>query len=173
MIDVVDIERLVVTWLSPQTRFAAEQKLVERAEDDPHRTMAALCWLLAMWTVTIHLRTGRPPATVVAAMSYRQVWRSPEAPQSERVWEALTDRIRLGVLAALTADADSAVEFHTHVDNPRGMGPIMLRHALGVMASMAEDMRIIGVDPQDMAGTLALYTIDPDGPTAPCFRPLA
>ncbi|KPM55258.1 hypothetical protein CcI49_27160 [Frankia sp. CcI49] len=173
MIDVVDIERLVVAWLSVQTRFAAEQQLVERVEDDPHRTMTALSWLLAMWTVTIHLRTGRPPAAVVAAMTYRQVWRSPEAPNSERVWETLTDRIRLGTLAALTSDAGSAVEFRAQVDSPRGMAAVMLRHALGVMASLAEDMRMIGVDPQDMAGTLALYTIDPDGPTAPCFRPLA
>ncbi|WP_026310719.1 hypothetical protein [Parafrankia elaeagni] len=172
MIDVVDMERLVVSWLSRQNRFAAEQQLVERVEDDPHRTMSALTWLLAMWTVTIHLRTGRPPAAVIAAMSYRQVWRSPEAPQSERVWETLTDRIRLGALATLTSDARSAVEFHSHVDNPRGMGAVLVRHALGIMAGMADDMRTIGVDPQDMAGTLALYTIDPDGPTVPCFRPL-
>ncbi|ABW11722.1 conserved hypothetical protein [Parafrankia sp. EAN1pec] len=172
MIDVVDVERLVVAWLSPHTRYAAEQHLAERVDDDPHRTMGALCWLLAMWTVTIHLRTGQSPSAVISAMSYRVVWRSPEAPESERVWEILTDQIRLGTLAALTADRDTAVEFHSRVDNPRGLAPVLLRHALGVMAGVVDDMNIIGVDPQDMAGTLALYTIDPDGPTVPCFRPL-
>lgn len=172
MVDIVDTERLVASWLASPTRAAAEQALFERAPSDLRRTARALCWLLAMWAVAMHLRTGRQPTAVVAALSYRQVWRSPEAPNTERVWDALTDRVRLGTMAALTADPATVEEFRRCLQDPPGIETVLVRHALGVMAGMVVDMRAQAIEPAEMAGTLALYTIDPDSPAVPCFRPL-
>lgn len=172
MVDIVDIERLVMEWLEPSTRAAAERALTDRLSSNPPQTLRALCWLIAMWAVAIHLRTGQPPTTVIATMRYRMVWRGPEAPATEQVWEALSDRIRLGATAALTADAASAEAFNASIQSPPGIAAVLLRHALGLMAGLVEDMRAIGVEPKDMASTLALYTVDPEGPAPPCFRPL-
>src|SRR5215470_10938917 len=61
MDDVVDIERLVLAWTDPGRQADAQDALDARLAADPVRTLTALGWLLAMWAVTVHLRTGRPP----------------------------------------------------------------------------------------------------------------
>jgi hypothetical protein len=171
MADIVDVERMALGWTDAGDRQAAES-LTDRLGSDPVRTLRALCWLLAMWAVAIHLRTGEQPTAVLQGLALREVWRGAEAPLSDQVWDSLDRRVRLGALAALTADPAFAETFRWYVTNPPQMAEVLLRHTLGVMEGLSRRMRSLGLEPGDMAGTLALYTIDPAGPPAACFRPL-
>jgi hypothetical protein len=109
---------------------------------------------------------------VLRGLTLRGVWRGPEAPLSDAVWEALDRRVRLGALAALTADPASAEAFRQGVCDPPRIARVLLRHTLLVMEELSRSMRSQGIEPRNMASTLALYTVDPAGPPAGCFRPL-
>jgi hypothetical protein len=172
MADIVDVERMALAWTDGGDRHAAGRSLTDRLRSDPVRTLRALCWLLAMWAVAIHLRTGEQPTAVLQNLALRGVWRGTEAPLSNQVWDSLDRRVRLGALAALTADPAFAETFRWHVTNPHQMAEALLRHTLLVMEGLSRRMRSLDLEPRDMAGTLALYTIDPAGPPAACFRPL-
>ncbi|MCL9797115.1 hypothetical protein MXD58_022965 [Frankia sp. AgKG'84/4] len=173
MVQIVDLERLAHGWLVPASRPQSERHLREQVAEDPLRTMRGLCWLMAMGVVAIHLRTGWAPTAVVNDLTFPGIWRGPQAPESERVWENLAERVRLGVLAALTDDADSVARFHECLRHPPGITPILLDYALRMLTDLHQRMIDHGIDPREMAGTLALYTVDPQDSSTACFRPLA
>ncbi|EIV90994.1 hypothetical protein FraQA3DRAFT_0410 [Frankia sp. QA3] len=172
MVQIVDIERLAGGWLAPASRPQSERHLHEQMAADPLNTMRGLCWLMAMWIVAVHLRTGRPPNVLVAELHFPGIWQGPEAPASAAVWEALAGRIRLGVLAALTSDGDADARFWQALRQPPGIAPVLLGYALRMLADLHRQMLDHGIDPKEMAGTLALYTVDPQDRATACFRPL-
>ncbi|ABD11292.1 hypothetical protein Francci3_1916 [Frankia casuarinae] len=172
MVQIVDLERLVCGWLAPASRPQSERHLREQMMVDPLHTLRGMCWLMAMWVVAIHLRTGRQPTAVVADLAFPGIWRGPEAPKNAQLWENLAGRIRLGVLAALTSDAATDEQFREALRHPADITSILVHYALPMMAGLHRQMLDNGVDPKEMAGTLALYTVDPQERTTACFRPL-
>ncbi|WP_239309354.1 MULTISPECIES: hypothetical protein [unclassified Frankia] len=170
--DIVEAERLVQAWADASTRRAAEEALAGRLAADSTRLLRSLSWLLAMWAVTLHLRTGEQPHTVIRSLTYRGVWRSAEAPHCEGVWESLSQRVRVGALAALTGDSDAAHAFRLAICQPPGIAEVLLHHALSVMGDLARNMHAIGIDPTDLARTLAAYTTEPPAIQPASFRPL-
>ncbi|KQC37366.1 MULTISPECIES: hypothetical protein [Frankia] len=172
MVQIVDIERLAWGWLAPASRPQSERHLSEQVAADPLNTMRGLCWLMAMWVVAVHLRTGRQPTVLVAELRVPGIWQGPETPASTAVWEDLEDRIRLGILAALTSDADADTRFVETLRHPAGIAPVLLGYALRMLTDLHRQMLDHGIDPREMAGTLALYTVDPQDRATACFRPL-
>ncbi|THJ45342.1 hypothetical protein [Candidatus Frankia alpina] len=172
MVQIVDIERLAWGWLVPASRPQSERHLREQVAADPLNTMRGLCWLMAMWVVAVHLRTGRQPTLLIAELHVPGIWRGAQVPTSAAVWEDLAERIRLGVLAALTSDGDADARFEQGLRHPAGIAPVLLDYALRMLAELHRRMLDHGIDPREMAGTLALYTIDPQDRATACFRPL-
>jgi hypothetical protein len=153
-------------------RAEAEAALDARLAVAPLDTLRAVCWLLGMWIVTLHVQTGQSPHVLVQAVQARPSWDHLDLPQTHRLWDALTDRVRTGVLAALTGDPATVSAFAVVATVPPAMPEILLRHALTVAAAVYEDMLARGLDPSDMASTIALYTTDPDVAPTSYFRPL-
>ncbi|MCM3885782.1 hypothetical protein [Frankia sp. R82] len=172
MVQIVDLERLTGGWLSPASRHQSERHLHEQADADPEHTMRGLCWLMAMWAVAVHLRTGWQPTAIVGSLRISGIWRGIDAPESERVWEAVAERIRVGVLAALTGDTATVIRFQECLRSPPGITSILLDYALRMISDLHVLMLDHDIDPREMAGTLALYTVDPQDPSTACFRPL-
>jgi hypothetical protein len=172
MVQIVDLERLTSGWLAPASRPRSERHLREQVAADPLHTMRGLCWLMAMWVVAVHLRTGWQPTAIVGDLRFPGIWRGAEAPESGQVWENLAERIRLGILAALTGDPDAAVRFHECLRHPPGIAPVLLDYTLRMLSDLHQRMLDHGIDPREMAGTLALYTVDPQDRATACFRPL-
>jgi hypothetical protein len=172
MDDVVEIEQLVTSWTEGPYRADAEHALFERLTADPERLLRALSWLLAMWAVAVHVRTGQPPTTIVRALTYRGVWRSEQTPYTEHVWETLTERVRLGALAALTGDPATIGAFQAAISHPPGIGEVLMRHSLELMRTINEDMRLHNLDPAGLARALSLYTAAPAVAVTQSFRPL-
>ncbi len=170
--DIVEAERLVQAWADTTTRQEAEEALATRLQVDAVRILQSLSWLLAMWAVTLHLRTGEQPHMVIRSLTYRGVWRGAQAPHAEGVWESLSERIRVGALAALTGDTETTSAFRLAIQRPPGIAEVLLHHALVVMDDLARSMHAIGVDPTDLARTLAVYTAEPPAIQPPSFRPL-
>jgi hypothetical protein len=172
MVQIVDIERLVCGWLAPASRPRTERELRAQVIADPLTTLRGLCWLMAMWVVALHLRTGRQPTVIIDELSFSGIGRVPGAPQTEQVWENLLGRVRLGILAALTSDLTMTERFREALFHPPGIAPVILTYALRMIENLSRQMIDHGVDPQEMAGTLAQYTVDPQDQAAACFRPL-
>jgi hypothetical protein len=172
MDDVVEIEHLVTTWTEGPYQTDAEQALLERLSTSPERLLRALTWLLAMWAVAVHVRTGQPPTAIVRALSYRGVWRSEQTPYTEQVWEALTERVRLGALAALTGDPATDAAFDDAIRHPPGIAEALMRHSLDLMRAVNDDMRLHNLDPAGLARALSIYTAAPALPVTQSFRPL-
>jgi hypothetical protein len=172
MVQIVDLERLATGWLTPATRPQSARHLSEQAAGDPLRTLRGLCWLMAMWVVAVHLRTGWQPTAIVGELQVPGIWRGAEAPYSARVWDDLAERVRLGVLAALTGDLDANDRFAAALSSPAGIAPILLEQTLRMLEDLHRQMLEQGIDPREMAGTLALYTVDPADRATACFRPL-
>lgn len=176
MADIVELERLVLAWSHPtQTgaaRADAEAALEARLAVAPLDTLRAVCWLLGMWIVTVHVQTGQPPHVLVQAVAARPSWGRLDLPETHRLWESLTERVRTGILAALTGDPATVSAFAVVATVPAAMPEILLRHALAVTAAVREDMLARGLEPTDMASTVALYTTDPAVAPPSYFRPL-
>jgi hypothetical protein len=171
--EIVTVEREVLRWLDPATRAEAESVLVDRLGGDPMPTLRAVCWLTASWAVVLHLRTGYAPTEVLRQLSFGGVWRGPQAPETERVWEFLTAQVRAGALAALTDDAAAAQAFYAAATTQiPGYPECLLHHCLMLMSGLWFTLAAHGVEPHDLAATLAVYTHDAfDRPTG-SFRPL-
>nr|MDT0666315.1 hypothetical protein [Micromonospora sp. DSM 115978] len=128
--------------------------------------------LLGMWIVTVHVQTGQSPHILVQAVAARPSWGHLDLPETRQLWESLTERVRTGILAALTGDPATVSAFAVAATLPSAMPEILLRHALAVATALREDMAARGLEPTDMANTVALYTTDPVVAPASYFRPL-
>jgi hypothetical protein len=172
--EIVAVEQQIVRWLDPTTRRDAELALTGRLTGDPLPTLRSACWLLASWAVVLHLRTGEAPTEVLTRLTLSGVWRGPQAPETERIWELLTAQVRAGALAALTDDAPAALAFRAaaHARVP-GYAEVLLHHCLLLMAGLFSTLVAYGVDPRDLASTLAVYTHDVLDRSTGSFRPLS
>ncbi|MBL7496448.1 hypothetical protein I6A84_13290 [Frankia sp. CNm7] len=171
--ELVAVEQHVARWLDPATRQDAEEALTGSLAGDPMPTLRSLCWLMASWAVGLHLRTGHSPTQVLAQLTLSGLWRGPQAPETERIWELLTAQVRAGALAALTNDTATARAFEAAArTRVTGYPECLLHHGLLLMASLWSTLAAYGLDLRDVAGTLALYTQDSDEPRAGSFRPL-
>jgi len=171
--EIVTVEHEVLRWIDPATRPEAEGVLVTRLTHDPMPTLRAICWLTASWAVVLHLRTGRAPTDILRQLTFGGVWRGPEAPETERVWELLTAQVRAGAFAALTDDAAAGRAFHAAAATPiAGYPECLLHHGLLLMAGLWHILAAYGVEPRDLAATLAMYTEDGLDHPAGSFRPL-
>jgi hypothetical protein len=171
--EIVVVEQLVTHWLDPATRREAEHALTGRLAGDPLRTLRALCWLLASSAVLLYLRTGQAPTEVLGRLTLGGLWRGPQAPETERIWELLTAQVRTGAFAALTDDVPSAQAFRSAVATPApGYAEVLLHHGLLLLAGLWSTLRAHGLDPRGLASTLASYTVDTTEPPTSSFRPL-
>jgi len=171
--EIVTVEQEILRWLEPATRLDAEIVLIGRLTHNPMPTLRAICWLIASWAVVLHLRTGQTPNEVLRQLTFGGVWRGPQAPETEQVWEFLTAQVRAGAFAALTDDAGAARAFHAAAaTRVAGYPECLLHHSLMVMASLWTTLVTHGVEPRDVAATLAVYTEDALDRPAGSFRPL-
>jgi hypothetical protein len=171
--ELVAVEQQVARWLDPATRLDAEVILAGRLAGDPMPTLRSVCWLIAAWSVVLHLRTGAPPTEVVGRLTLGGIWRGPQAPETERVWELLSAQVRAGAFAALTDDAGTATAFraaaHTRV---AGYAECLLHHSLMLISGLWVTLCAHGLEPRDMAATLVVYTQDSTERPRGSFRPL-
>ncbi|ADP82776.1 hypothetical protein [Pseudofrankia inefficax] len=171
--ELVTVEQQVARWLDPATRSDAETVLAGRLAGDPMPTLRSVCWLIASWAVVLHLRTGAAPSEVLDRLTLCGIWRGPQAPETERIWELLTAQVRTGALAALTDDVGTATAFraaaHTRV---AGYAECLLHHSLMLMSSLWLTLGAHGLEPPDVAATLAVYTHDGFDRPQGSFRPL-
>jgi len=173
MAELVTVEQQVARWLDPATRLDAEYTLARRLAGDPMPTLRSVCWLIASWAVVLHLRTGAAPADVLDRLTLGGIWRGPQAPETERIWELLTAQVRAGAFAALTDDAGTATAFHAAAHTRvAGYAECLLHHSLMLTSGLWLTLVAHGVEPREVAATLAVYTQDTGERPQGSFRPL-
>jgi hypothetical protein len=167
-----DAESLTFRWANLVTQADAAREADLRHGNDPPRLLRALSWLLAFWAVTAETRFGGSAPDVIRSVDYRGPWRRDATAQDAHMWEALTQRVRIGALAALTADPQAVDAFHRATSEPPNVGPVLVRHTLIVLDGFSQDMLNNEINPRGLIATFVANTTPaaPSGPSS-SFQP--
>lgn len=103
-------------------------------------------------------------------LGYRGERRRTETPEDEYMWNALDQRVRIGVLAALTEDEQAVRAYREAATVPPGAAPVLARHTLTVMDGFSQDMLRNGLNAKGMVAAFAERT-RPTGRPRRCFGP--
>ena len=163
MDDVVRIEALAF-----RDGDEPQAELFGAMDTDPLRVLTGMNWLIAYWAVLWDLRTGSPAGDLIRSLDYSGPWRSGDIPEREQVWKSMSQRVRSGVLAALTGNPEAHRVYEAEV---RRLAPDVFLHVtLVIMDTLSRDLRQEGLDLDGMAAGLADRTRPgPDG--GPSFSP--
>ncbi len=163
MDDVVRIEALAFReGDSPQAELFGD------LDSDPLRVLAGMNWLIAYWAVLWDLRTGSAAGDLVRGLDYDGPWRQSNTPEREQVWQAMSQRVRSGVLAALTGNPEA---HRVYEDEVRRLAPDLFLHVtLTIMDSLSRQLTWQGLDLDGMAAELADRTASPRN-GGPSFTP--
>lgn len=172
MDDLVRLENLAIHWSGLPAQASARSELFGALDTDPLRVLNGMNWLLAYWAVLWDLRAGEPAPDLIRRLDYTGAWRTPgprdEAPEREHVWQAITQRIRAGVLAQLTGDPELRSSYDAEVT--RLAPDVFLHITLATMDGLSQDLTRKGLELGGMAAALAEHTVPGDG-TLPPFGP--
>ncbi|MBO0853376.1 MAG: hypothetical protein J2P18_06365 [Nocardia sp.] len=167
-----EIETLLFEWSNLMTQDDAWSDIRDLLDHDPEGVFLALSWMLALWAVIGETRIGKPADAIIRDLDYRGGWREERSGVDERMWMGLTQRVRLGGIAALTEDPRAVHAYHEACTQPADIGPILLQHTLIHMDALAQDMDRAGMRADGLAAAVLDHT-EPD--LAPrrrlCFRP--
>lgn len=163
MEDVVRIEAMAL-------RASDEPKaeLFGAMDNDPLRVLTGMNWLIAYWAVLWDLRSGSPAEELIRSLDYTGPWRTGAIPEREQVWRTMSQRVRSGVLAALTGNPEAHRVYASEV---RRLAPDVFLHVtLTIMDTMSRDLIRRGLDLEGMAVGLAERT-QPGSGDGPSFSP--
>jgi hypothetical protein len=163
MEDVVRIEALAF-----REGDQPQAELFGAMDTDPLRVLTGMNWLIAFWAVLWDLRSGSPAGDVIRSLDYDGPWRTGAIPEREQVWRTMSQRVRSGVLAALTGNPEAHRVYEGEV---RRLAPDVFLHVtLTIMDTLSRDLTRQGLDLDGMAAGLAERTgSGPDG--GPSFSP--
>jgi hypothetical protein len=170
MPDLVRLERLGLAWGNLLTAPEADRELAALVDAGPLPVLTGLSWIIALWCVLCETRTGMSAVDGARTLDYRGERRRTGAPQDERMFDALNQRVRVGVLAALTEDGQAVAAYRQAVTVPENVAPVLARHTLLVMDGFSQDMLRNGLNPRGLIASFA----DRTGPTTRprrCFGP--
>jgi hypothetical protein len=163
MDDVVAIEALA---FRQSDRPQAE--LFGAMDTDPLRVLTGMNWLIAFWAVLCDLRTGSPADELIRSLDYAGPWRTSAIPEREQAWRTMSQRVRSGVLAALTGNPEAHRVYESEV---RRLAPdIFLHVTLTIMDTLSRDLTRRGLELDGMAADLSRRT-RPGRVGGPSFSP--
>ena len=163
MDDVVRIEALAF-----REGDQPQAELFGAMDTDPLRVLAGMNWLIAYWAVLWDLRTAGAAGDLVRELDYDGPWRKSNAPEREQVWSAMSQRVRSGVLAALTGNPEAHRVYEAEV---RRLAPDLFLHVtLTIMDALSRQLTWQGLNLDGMAAALAERT-QPTKSTGPSFTP--
>lgn len=167
-----DVEALVFDWANLLTQYEAWADIHTLARRDPDGVFWALSWLLALWAVAGEARTGKPADAIIRDLDYRGGWRELHNADDERLWTGLTQRVRLGGIAALTEDPRAVRAYQDACAEPLDIEPLLLRHTLIHLDALSQDMDLAGMRARGLATAVLDHTSPHRGPRQRlCFRP--
>jgi hypothetical protein len=145
-----------------------QAELFGAMDTDPLRVLTGMNWLIAFWSVLWDLRSGSPAGDLIRSLDYDGPWRTSAVPEQEQVWRTMSQRVRSGVLAALTGNPEAHRVYEAEV---RRLAPDVFLHVtLTIMDTLSRDLTRRGLDLEGMAAGLAERTRSvPDG--GPSFSP--
>jgi hypothetical protein len=158
MEDLVWLEQLVFAWANLLTQRDADRELAALVKAEPLAVLTGLSWILAVWCVLTEVRTGTSADDVARALDYQGPWRRAETADEELMWTALNQRVRIGVLAALTEDERAIAAYKQVVTVPSNAAPVLLRHTLVTMDGFSQDMLRNGVNAKGLIASFAERT---------------
>jgi hypothetical protein len=165
----VDIEALVFCWADLTTQTEAETVLAER---EPVHTLRAMSWVLALWAVVCETRLGKPADAILHDLDYQGGWRRDHTADEAHTWRALTQRVRIGGLAALTEDPRAVATYRRACTEPADVAPLLLRHTMIHLDAFSQDMQRHRLPPHGLVAELVAHTSPTAGPRRRlCFRP--
>jgi hypothetical protein len=163
MDDVVRIEALA---FRESDRPQAE--LFGALDTDPLRVLTGMNWLIAFWAVLWDLRSGAPAEELIRGLNYDGPWRRSATPEREQVWRSMSQRVRSGVLAALTGNPEAHRVYESEV---RRLAPDVFLHVtLTIMDALSRELTRQGLGLDGMAAGLAERTRPGPG-NGPSFTP--
>lgn len=171
--DLIRLESLAFRWVNPPTQTPAQAELFGALDTDPLRVLNGMNWLLAYWTVLWDLRGGGPATELIQRLDYTAPWRDTGAPagapEHEHVWQAITQRIRTGVLAQLTGDLHMLGTYDAEVT--RLAPDVYLHITLATVDGLSRDLTTEGLQLKGMTAALAQHTRPGEGALPPFSRP--
>lgn len=163
MEDVVRIEALAF-----RESDQPQAELFGAMDTDPLRVLTGMNWLIAYWAVLWDLRTGSPADELIRSLDYDGPWRTSAIPEREQVWRTMSQRVRAGVLAALTGNPEAHRVYESEV---RRLAPDVFLHVtLTIMDTLSRELSRQGLDLDGMAAGLAERT-RPAQDGGPSFSP--
>ncbi|KZM68571.1 hypothetical protein IU500_11690 [Nocardia terpenica] len=166
----LEIESLVFRWSNRTTHAEAEADLAVRWEAVD--SLRAMSWLCALWAVVCETRLGKSADDIIRDLDYRGGWRTLRTAEDAQLWEGLTQRVRLGALAALTEDPRAAQAYYEACVESTDVGSALLRHTLIHLDALGQDMRRHDIDPRGLATAVVTHTMPNAGRRRRlCFRP--
>lgn len=164
MDDVIRIEALAF-----RERLGSRAELFGALDADPLRVLAGMNWVIAFWAVLWDLRAGEPADELIRTLDYDGPWRKGATPEQEQVWRSMSQRVRTGVLAALTGNLESHRVYEAEV---RRLAPDVFLHvALTIMDGLRRNLTRQGLELEGMADELAARTSRDHPRRGPSFSP--
>lgn len=161
MDDVVAIEALAF-------RDRPQAELFGAMDTDPLRVLTGMNWLIAFWAVLWDLRGHEPADELIRSLDYSGPWRTGATAEREQVWRTMSQRVRSGVLAALTSNPEAHRVYESEV---RRLAPDVFLHVtLTIMDTLSRDLTRRGLQIEGMAAELARRT-RPGRSHGPSFSP--
>jgi hypothetical protein len=168
----VELESLVFQWEDTATQAAADAYLALRDTRDLIRILRGLSWLCALWAVVCETRLGKPADNILRDLDYRGGRRTVDTAEQARLWEGMTQRARLGGLAALTEDPRAVASYRTACTDPPDIAPALIQHTLILLDGLSQDMQRHQLIARGLAAAVIAHTEPGTGPRRRlCFRP--
>jgi hypothetical protein len=163
MEDVVRIEALAF-----RKGVGPQPELFGTLDTGPLRVLTGMNWLIAFWAVLWDLRSGDPAGELIRGLDYEGPWRSGATPEREQVWRSMNERVRAGVLSALTGNLEAHRLYESEV---RRLAPDLYLHVtLTIMDALNHELTGRGLSLEGMAAGLAGRTRPKSG-GGPSFTP--
>ena len=168
----IELEILVFQWEDTTTQASADAYLALRGAQERITILRGLSWLCALWAVVCETRLGKSADNIIRDLDYRGGRRVIRNADQARLWESLTQRVRLGALAALTEDPRAVAAYRVACTEPAGIAADLIRHTLIHLDGFSQDMQRHGLSARGLAAGVVTNTRADAGPRERlCFRP--
>ena len=167
-----ELESLVFQWENTSTQASADAYLALRGAREQIVILRGLSWLCALWAVVCETRLGKAADTIIRDLDYRGGRRSIHTAEEARLWEGMTQRVRLGALAALTEDPRAVAAYRAACTDPPDIAPALIGHTLVHLDGFSQDMQRHNLIARGLAAAVISHTSPGAGPRRRlCFRP--